>query len=640
MEPLRIGSKGPLVEQWEIFLCGQRLLTDKEVDTTYTEATALATRAYQDRYHLGFDGTAGNQTIGYAMAHHGFELFELSSPDFPSQPPDAQALMFEDRQKLLGEIQFEAAPTADNPEAIRITNDWKKTHLTTVSIPQIRGVYGAPQSGVIEFNKAAAGQLQALFQDWEREGLLGRLLSWGGTFAPRFIRGSRTTLSQHCLPADQTVWTPDGVAHMGDMRNYSGSVWAYSQGVAVPAKVARFFDNGQKPLLEVKARGHRFKCTPDHPVMVLRKQTLPSSQWEQHPEGRGQKRALYWTEMVDAGELVPGDRIVTLAKTPAFLQGFQQVDLGWAEALGLFIGDGCLHHRQGQADHMSFSIPEDDRIREHAVDVLTRTFGHAPRYNSKALFYYRDEIWRRFLPFDKKAREKTIPEEVWTWTAEGQCAFLLGYIYSDGTLSESKSHTGGGHSSRYILKAGSKLLVESLKLLVTGLGFRAGAISVIPAKDCVIRGGDAHSGECYSFGALDVHGVLAPDADPLYRERVRRASTPDSGRSPAMGYEAVSPDFTHHIVQSVEPAGSSPVFDIEVEGFHNFITDGAVVSNCHGSAFDMNVPWNPLGARGALVGEKGSARELVLTAYRHGFFWGGWYKNRKDPMHFEVFKID
>ena len=40
MQPLQIGSKGPLVEQWEIFLRGQDLLADKEVNDEYTDATA------------------------------------------------------------------------------------------------------------------------------------------------------------------------------------------------------------------------------------------------------------------------------------------------------------------------------------------------------------------------------------------------------------------------------------------------------------------------------------------------------------------------------------------------------------------------------------------------------------------------
>lgn len=225
METLQVGSKGPLVEQWEIFLRGLSLLADKEVNDEYTAATAEATRQFQNRYHLGFDGKAGNQTIGYAMAHLGFEIFGLSSPDFPAKPADAQPLGFEARQKLLGTITYVPAPTADNPEAIKITNDWQKQHLGTVTIPQLRGVYGAPSSGTVQFNKAAIPQLVALFQDWEKEGLLGRVLSWGGSFAPRFIRGSRTTLSQHCHGSafDLNVpWNPLGAR--GALVGEKGSV--------------------------------------------------------------------------------------------------------------------------------------------------------------------------------------------------------------------------------------------------------------------------------------------------------------------------------------------------------------------------------------------------------------------------------
>jgi hypothetical protein len=41
----------------------------------------------------------------------------------------------------------------------------------------------------------------------------------------------------------------------------------------------------------------------------------------------------------------------------------------------------------------------------------------------------------------------------------------------------------------------------------------------------------------------------------------------------------------------------------------------------------------------ALVGQRGSLRELVPAANRLGFFWGGHYANRKDGMHFEVSKL-
>jgi hypothetical protein len=55
-----------------------------------------------------------------------------------------------------------------------------------------------------------------------------------------------------------------------------------------------------------------------------------------------------------------------------------------------------------------------------------------------------------------------------------------------------------------------------------------------------------------------------------------------------------------------------------------------------GSAFDINVAFNGFARRPALVGEKGSVRELVPIAHRWGFYWGGHYKTRQDGMHFEL----
>ena len=54
-----------------------------------------------------------------------------------------------------------------------------------------------------------------------------------------------------------------------------------------------------------------------------------------------------------------------------------------------------------------------------------------------------------------------------------------------------------------------------------------------------------------------------------------------------------------------------------------------------GSAFDINVAWNERGHRPALVGEKGSVRELVPITHQWGFWWGGHFST-PDGMHFEV----
>lgn len=59
-------------------------------------------------------------------------------------------------------------------------------------------------------------------------------------------------------------------------------------------------------------------------------------------------------------------------------------------------------------------------------------------------------------------------------------------------------------------------------------------------------------------------------------------------------------------------------------------------NHAFGSAFDINAGENPLGARPALVGTRGSVRELVPIANRHGFYWGGHFGSRPDGMHFEI----
>jgi hypothetical protein len=79
-----------------------------------------------------------------------------------------------------------------------------------------------------------------------------------------------------------------------------------------------------------------------------------------------------------------------------------------------------------------------------------------------------------------------------------------------------------------------------------------------------------------------------------------------------------------------------------VRSFHGtyvarLVRGGSTLSNhAFGTAFDINARDNRLGTIPALVGERGSVRELVPLANAHGFFWGGHFTRRLDGMHFEA----
>ncbi|WP_031459723.1 M15 family metallopeptidase [Chloroflexus sp. MS-G] len=62
-------------------------------------------------------------------------------------------------------------------------------------------------------------------------------------------------------------------------------------------------------------------------------------------------------------------------------------------------------------------------------------------------------------------------------------------------------------------------------------------------------------------------------------------------------------------------------------------------NHAYGTAFDINAQWNGFYKPAALVGDRGSVRELVPIANALGFFWGGHWnydgKGASDGMHFE-----
>ena len=209
------------------------------------------------------------------------------------------------------------------------------------------------------------------------------------------------------------------------------------------------------------------RCTSEHPILVLRKKTLSKKDWVKL-EGSGFKRAEYWTEMVKAKDIKLGDRVVTVRGFDNNQQN--EVNGDWAEVLGLFIGDGCIGHRKGKPEYLSFCIPKEDRIREHSVALLTKYFGSPPKENDSSLIYYTPEFLDKFKDYDKYANKKYIPEEVWGWPEDAQIRFVLGYLYSDGCIVKAPS-SGGGHIATHQYKCGSERLMQELKVLLTMLGF-------------------------------------------------------------------------------------------------------------------------------------------------------------------------
>lgn len=201
MRTLRKGMSGEDVIMWQYFLIGMGYNIGR-ADGKFGDKTEWGTKRFQKKVRLRPDGVVGRMTIAKAMLL-GYGTMEEEQDEgkksqfWPARPTDIQPLVGNAaREKIFGKFKYVAAPTDRNPEGIKITDDWPKKNIVMVDLPQLSKATNGKYTRM-RFHKLAADQLRWLWEAWEKEGLLDRVLSYSGAYYPRFIRGSRKTLSNH-----------------------------------------------------------------------------------------------------------------------------------------------------------------------------------------------------------------------------------------------------------------------------------------------------------------------------------------------------------------------------------------------------------------------------------------------------------
>lgn len=197
MNALRRYDHGPAVEDLQDRLIAAGFAVGTK-DGVFGPKTESAVVAFQTKRGLLADGVVGPVTWG-ALNPQNFTVKRDGHPSVHALLGKPQPMTGAERELLFGRFKFEPAPTRDNPEGIRIIGDWEARSIVPVKVPQLAGVpVGSVVSkGWVRFHDKAVPQLLALFEAWERAGLIGRILTYDGAYNPRFVRGSRTVLSNH-----------------------------------------------------------------------------------------------------------------------------------------------------------------------------------------------------------------------------------------------------------------------------------------------------------------------------------------------------------------------------------------------------------------------------------------------------------
>jgi len=378
-----------------------------------------------------------------------------------------------------------------------------------------------------------------------------------------------------CVAGDTAVWTANrGQVPIKEIE-CGDRVFAYDEAgerfVVAPVKASAQTDT--RLTYAVKTTRRSIRATDNHPMLVLR---------DERKEGR--QRARYARRWVTVGEIKPGDFIAVPRSIPDFGMAAQlpsiagltapavsSVDLMWL--LGLYIGDGNLH-LSTKTYRVQLAIPATDvELRAEVARVVKELFGlrciEADEYrivvNSKAL-----TEWIVALGFTGLSLTKRVPDWVYGLPRDQRLAFLGGWIDADG-------YVGPASSGSILLTCANEPLINQGRELAELSGLRTGGpwSFTQPYRHAPERIQTAwRLGIAGDFERLGCRNRKRTDR--FGRRRYMHSSNSSHGTTIRahtnewLGFERV---------KSIEPYAVEPVYDIEVDGPHNFVAEGLVVHN-------------------------------------------------------------
>jgi FeS assembly protein SufB len=378
-----------------------------------------------------------------------------------------------------------------------------------------------------------------------------------------------------CLAGDSLVWTANrGQVPIKEIE-FGDRVFAYDEDaerfVVAPVKVSAQTDT--RMTYAVKTTRRSIRATDNHPMLVLRDERKA-----------GRQRARYTRRWVTVGEIKPGDFIAVPRAVPEFgiaaelpsVDGLitpatSSADLMWL--LGLYIGDGNLH-LSTKTYRVQFAIPATDvELRAEVIRVVKDLFGlrciEADEYrvvvNSKAL-----TEWIVALGFGGLSLTKRVPDWVYGLPVDQRLAFLGGWVDADGCV-------GPASSGSILLTCANESLIGQARELAELSGLRAGGPWSFTQPYYHDRTRTQIAWSLGISGDFERLGCRNPKrTDRFGRRRYMHSSNGAHGTTIRvhcndwLGFERV---------KSVDPYAVEPVYDIEVDGPHNFVAEGLVVHN-------------------------------------------------------------
>ena len=431
----------------------------------------------------------------------------------------------------------------------------------------------------------------------------------------KFLAGAGA--QYECLSGDMRVATGRGLIPIRDIE-VGDTVFAFdeTQNRLIPAPVKAKMAKGEREVFEVRVHTKTIRATANHPFLILA-----------YHRTEGEQRGRFTREWKYLADLKPGD-LVAVAKqlpdtgqsrrldqpeiktivvgrnqtgvkydlditnnyNPISLPTSTSADLMWW--LGLYLGDGFIHY-QKDADkaRVEFAIPETDTaLRSEFKRVTQSLFGIAATNGDPNRMTVYSTILARFLEVNGlagRALTKQVPQWVHTLPEEERLAFLGGYVDADGYVRDHRSN----HD--VVLTSGSDQLLAQVQALATACGISTSSIHHFQSKHPLDKQRMIDGYRMELSGDFERLGCRSPQRT----ERIgkRRYSHNFSSTKRQTFHKHTNQFIGFARIESITPVGVEPVYDIEVDGPHNFVAEGLIVHNSEAIYHSLKAEWEKQG---------------------------------------------
>lgn len=404
-----------------------------------------------------------------------------------------------------------------------------------------------------------------------------------------------------CLSGDARVYTARGLVPIKNVIP-TDVVFSFDEATnqLIPALVKATAAKGERQVFEVRVGTRSIKATDNHPFLVL-----------EYQRGLGKLRGRYHRTWKYLRDLKPGDLVAVAKQIPdvgaaAAMQqpqikttvtGRNQTDVEYALDitkrynpitlpettsadlmwwLGLYIGDGYIHHTQG-ADkaRVGFAIPETDKpLRQEFARVTKELFELPAKNGDPYRMTIHSTILARYLEdngFDGDALIKRVPQWMFELPLEQKLAFLGGYMDADGYVRDHpKNHD-------IVLTSANQALLQDIQSLCAQCSIRTSAIHRFESKhptdpDRVTVG--------YRMQISGDYERIASRSPQRTNRFGQRKYHHDYSSAKNTSFRQHTNEYLGFAkIDSIAPAGIEQVYDIEVDGPHNFVAEGLIVHN-------------------------------------------------------------